>query len=555
MVQQADTHRGPFGVGARFPSTVREKYRSFLSWKGRHRRLFWLAIVPLLCLLLLIQVSAYIVDGPLRTTMEGRLNARLKGYTARLEGLSIHPLSLSVTLKGLTLHQNAHPKPAVLDIRRLTAGVHWRALLHAALVADFLIDRPKLHVDLTQFKTEAHSNTKEHARSWQAALEAIYPLKINQFRVRGGDAVYIDKDPKRPLRLTKLYLLAENIRNVHSRSRTYPSTIQLQTTVFDKGKLRVDGHANFLQEPFAGFKTDIDLKQIELDRVKPVAEHANLQINKGVLDATGQVEYAPDVEDIHLKQVIINGVDIEYVHHPATENAESRRIEKVKETAKDVANKPKTLVLVDSLKLQKGTLAYRDLTRDPGYRLFLSDINASIKNFSNQADKGASDIHLTGQFAGSGDTTLDASFFPESKTANLDVALAIKGAKMTEMNDLFKTYGNFDIKSGLFSLYVQLALKNGKIDGYVKPLFRDMQVQDARSDEEKSIFHKMYVGLVNGVADLLENQRGAVATKVTVSGRADNPETSTWEVILKLIQNAFIKAILPGFEKSIGREQ
>lgn len=552
MVQRAYTHRGPFHTRAHFPSAVRDKYRAFVSWKGRHQRLFWLAIVPIVCLVVLIEVSAYIIDGPLRNTMEQRLNERLKGYTASLPRLSIHPLSLSVTLKGLTLHQIAHPNPPVLEIRNLTAGVHWRALLHGALVADFLIDRPQLHVDLTQLKTEVHSNVKEHARSWQAALESIYPLKINQFRLRGGNVVYVDKDPKRPLRLTQLYVLAENIRNVYSRDRTYPSTIQLQSTVFDNGKLRLDGHANFLQEPFAGFDTDIDLEHVELDRMRPVAEHANLQINKGILDAAGHLEYAPDVEDIHMKQVVINGTDVEYVHQPQTENAEQRRITMLEETAKDVANKPKTLVLVDLLKIEKSTLGYRDATQQPGYRLFFSDVNASIKNLSNQANKGMTGIQLTGKFVGSGDTKLDASFFPEAKTANMDVLLAIEGARMTEMSDLFKAYGNFDIKSGLFSLYAQLALKNGSIDGYIKPLFWDMQVYDARSDEDKSVFHKMYVGLVNGVADLLQNPQGAVATKATVSGRTDKPETSTWEIVLKLIQNAFFKAILPGFEKSIG---
>jgi hypothetical protein len=36
---------------------------------------------------------------------------------------------------------------------------------------------------------------------------------------------------------------------------------------------------------------------------------------------------------------------------------------------------------------------------------------------------------------------------------------------------------------------------------------------------------------------------------VDISGRLDNPNISTLQAILKLIQNAFIKAILPGFDR------
>jgi hypothetical protein len=38
-----------------------------------------------------------------------------------------------------------------------------------------------------------------------------------------------------------------------------------------------------------------------------------------------------------------------------------------------------------------------------------------------------------------------------------------------------------------------------------------------------------------------------------VSGKLQNPETGTWEAIGGLIQNAFFKAILPGFEEATGR--
>jgi hypothetical protein len=61
---------------------------------------------------------------------------------------------------------------------------------------------------------------------------------------------------------------------------------------------------------------------------------------------------------------------------------------------------------------------------------------------------------------------------------------------------------------------------------------------------------------VGGVANLLENrERKEVATQADISGPVDNPGSSTWQVIGRLIQNAFFRAILPGFDQELARPQ
>ena len=94
------------------------------------------------------------------------------------------------------------------------------------------------------------------------------------------------------------------------------------------------------------------------------------------------------------------------------------------------------------------------------------------------------------------------------------------------------------------------------MSGYVKPIFKDINVYDRRQDKNKGFFHNIYEWLIGGISWLLANPpRKEVATVIPVSGKLENPKTSTWEAIGGLIQNAFFKAILPGFEKSIGQPQ
>src|SRR6266498_2256157 len=145
-----------------------------------HLSKLWIWILSSAAALCLIIVGlSYLASSDsLRRYMEHQMNGRLKGYTAHIERAYLHPFAFSLDLKALTLTQDANPDPPVAHINRLHASVHWRELLTAHLVADFLIDKPKLYINLKNLRKEQESEVAFKDRGWQQALEAIYPLKI-----------------------------------------------------------------------------------------------------------------------------------------------------------------------------------------------------------------------------------------------------------------------------------------------------------------------------------------------------------------------------------------
>ena len=213
--------------------------------------------------------------------------------------------------------QQANPEPPVGRIPRLDASVQWKALLSWKLVADFALHRPALYVNLAHLRTEAADPEPVAKRGWQEALQAIYPLKINRFTIVNGEATYVDDGPFEPLQLSAINLVADNIRNIRSRERDYPSGIHVDAVVFKRGTVTIDGHADFLAEPHLGVKADVTLDRIELDYFKPVTRRYNVAVNKGVLSASGLVEYAPTIKVVDLEQAMIRGVQVEYTHTPA----------------------------------------------------------------------------------------------------------------------------------------------------------------------------------------------------------------------------------------------
>lgn len=517
--------------------------------RGLPRWALWLLGI-IFALMLLLFIASFFLDEPLRRYVEKKVNQDLKGYSVRLPSLHFQILTLTLTLKGLTVTQDAHPDPPVATFPVIRAGVHWREILSGKLVAEFRLDRPRLNINLKQLRAEAASKVPLKKRGWQQAVEDIYPLKINVLRISDGELTYIDQDPRRPLKLNRINLEASNIRNIRSADRAYPSPFHMETGIFGEGRGVVDGKADFLAEPHVGMDGSFELKKVPLDYFSPMLARANLSVRKGLLSTSGRIEYAPKTKIAHVKNLEIQGMEVDYIHSEETEAAEKRRAEKAKRAAAKAGEK--TQLRLDRMKLTDCTIGMINRKATPAYRVFLADTDLTLTNLSNRFAQGPASAVLTGKFMGSGSTAAKASFRQEKNGPDFDLNLIIENTRLTDMNNLFLAYGKFDVAAGAFFLYSEIHVADRRISGYVKPFFRDMKVYDRRQDKEKQIFRRLYEFMVGGIANLLERRPDEdVATRAEISGSLKDPNVSTWQVILGVIRNAFFKAILPGFEKEV----
>ena len=87
----------------------------------------------------------------------------------------------------------------------------------------------------------------------------------------------------------------------------------------------------------------------------------------------------------------------------------------------------------------------------------------------------------------------------------------------------------------------------------MKPIFKDIDVYSSGQDADKPVLRKVYEGLVGGVANLFENRgEEQVATETEVRGRiGGDVRSSTWQIVLGLVRNAFFQAVLPGLDREI----
>lgn len=518
------------------------------------RRRWIIAAVALVALAgLASAIALFFIDEPLRRYTEAKMNARLRGYTVTVGALHFSPINFSLELRDTVVVQNEHPDPPVANIERLYASVHWRALLSGRVVGDVLIDRPVVLLDLPQAKQEIDDPTPVKDQGWQDALQAIYPLKINELRISRGDVTYQDRGPFKPLRVRDLELEASNIRNVHSEERVYPSPLRLTARVFEGGSVSATGWADFLAEPHAAFMTDIKLDGIELDYFKPIINRYNVAVDKGTLSAYGEIEIAPRYKAATLWNATVEGVRVDYVHTPKMAGV-GKELAREATKAAERAQDPGLMLRIDRLEIVRSTFGFVNKTANPSYRVFVNDTSMTLTNLSSLPSGETAQATLTGKFMGNGPASASFKLRPTRPGPDFDLAVQIEETDLETMNDLLRAHGNFDVTGGRFSLYTEIAVQDRQVSGYVKPLFQDMTVYDASQDRDKNVLRKVYEGVVGGLSRVLQNRpRDEVATRVELSGRLDNPNASIVDTIVGLVQNAFFKAILPGFEAQLRR--
>jgi hypothetical protein len=512
-----------------------------------HRVRLWIGIA-LVLVLGLGTAGVFYLDTILRVIVEQNINRNLKGYTAHVGAVSFHPIGFSIDLLDTTLAQTAHPEPLILSLPLLHASVQWKALLHVRLVADFLLERPTVYEDLTQARAEIRSPTPTKDEGWQQALESIYPLKINEFQIVDGNVTYVDKGPLRPLRLSQLNVHAENIRNVAFPNNVYPSTIHMDGVVFDTGSLSLDGTANFLAEPHVTMKGAFGLQRIALDYLQPITRHFNVTAHGGTFSTAGAFEYATKTTSVNIQEVAIQDVHIEYQHTQQTAAAESQTVQQVQRSAKQVNNDSSVYLSVNKLDIRKSTFGFRNDAANNPFRLYLTDTDIHVSNVSNHSELGKATGKLTGKFMGSGETTMSLALIPAGKDLDMDVAIKIEGTDLRALNDLLREYAGFDVAGGQLSFYSEDKIRRGYLTGYIKPLFRDVQVSDPRTEAQKDLGQKIREGVISVLAWILRNHvQHEVGTSVTIAGEVSSPTFSSWQAIGGLLKNAFLQPLLHQF--------
>ena len=211
---------------------------------------------------------------------------------------------------------------------------------------------------------------------------------------------------------------------------------------------------------------------------------------------------------------------------------------------------------VNRFEVRNGRIQYIDNTSKPRVDIQLSNADVVALNLRNSYDSGeVLPATITAKATiYEGTMTFNAKVNPLADDPTFDMNAELKSMNLVKVNDFFKAYANVDVNKGTFGLYTEMAAKDGRFEGYVKPLIKDLEILGPE-DRKDNPLRKLWEALVDGVAEIFENQpKDRVATKVPLRGSTKKLDTNVWYAIGEILRNAFIRALQPSIDQDINIE-
>ncbi|TSE09150.1 DUF748 domain-containing protein [Aquimarina algiphila] len=209
---------------------------------------------------------------------------------------------------------------------------------------------------------------------------------------------------------------------------------------------------------------------------------------------------------------------------------------------------------INRLEVINGKAAFVQLSANPNIDLHLDQIDLEAKNLRNIArtDKELpSSVKATAVSIGGGTVKLNGKMDLVKTIPDIDISFSLEEAKVTSLNDFTNHYAGIDFNNGEYSVYSEVAIADGFLKGYVKPMLTDARL----IGREDGFLDTLWEGFVGFFKFALKNHKtNTLATKVPLEGDLNTVESNIWVAIFNIFENAWIKAFKGMTDNSVNFE-
>ncbi len=215
-------------------------------------------------------------------------------------------------------------------------------------------------------------------------------------------------------------------------------------------------------------------------------------------------------------------------------------------------------VTINSITINHGSFRFQDPSKNPDVDLTVDHIEMQLSHLSNRKDRydtSLAQLHLTALVLSQAPLKIKMQFDPLASPPHFDLDFQLDSLQIPKLNDFNRAYLNMDVESGIFYLKSELASRDGNIEGYVKPIVRELNVFDWKKDVEqdnKGFFKSVWEMGIDVVEEIFQNQdKQQTATRIPIKGKLTTPKTDMVTTTLNVLYNAFIQAFKATLEHSI----
>ena len=212
---------------------------------------------------------------------------------------------------------------------------------------------------------------------------------------------------------------------------------------------------------------------------------------------------------------------------------------------------------VNRFEVVDGNISFKDFGQSPPIDIAVQDLDLvalNLSNVQNESDTLPASLTASGTSVGEGRLNVDMRMNVLKQIPDFDINFKFEDIHLVDLNDFIKAYGKFDVEKGTLSIYSEIAMQNGDLTGYVKPVLTDVKVINW-DKESGGFFKKLKETVIGGVKEILENQpKEQVASKVPIQGHFSDTDADIWTSIANILKNAFVEAFTKELDRTISME-
>ncbi|HTV62161.1 MAG TPA: DUF748 domain-containing protein [Verrucomicrobiae bacterium] len=210
---------------------------------------------------------------------------------------------------------------------------------------------------------------------------------------------------------------------------------------------------------------------------------------------------------------------------------------------------------LNRLDIHDGQMHYLDDYSTPKVDIYFRELGASATNLSNARNQKLplpAGIVANARTIGNGTMNFNLQFNPVAPRPEYQLQASLTNVNLPALNDFFRAYGKFDVAQGTFAMFTSVAATNQAYAGYVKVLFKNLDVFEWKKERQKNILQIFWEAILGAVTTVFRNQpHDQLAAKIPISGVYTNSQVDLISAIGSLMRNAFIRALLPKYDQKI----
>jgi hypothetical protein len=197
---------------------------------------------------------------------------------------------------------------------------------------------------------------------------------------------------------------------------------------------------------------------------------------------------------------------------------------------------------INNFEIHKGKIAFVELQTDPNIDLYFNNLELTAQNLRNVTAEHRtlpSPIIASAVSIGNGKVNLNGNVNLIKEIPDMNIEFSLEKSNLTVLNPFTRHYAGIDFESGVFELFSEVAIADGYLKGYMKPLITDSKL----IGKEDGFLGVLWEGFIGFFKFVLKNQStDTLATKIPIEGDLNNVSAGILPTIGNIFGNAWIKA-------------